>query len=919
MAHLPSFEEILTEVHSRFGLKALPNKGRFTGYELEVDGHVDRLAQLLLGIFDALELDERARRDATHLIEKLAGILKALELRTWTGNANQKQVLWHLLICLHVPVWARNVAFWSLANVEHDLPPIDAGMPGGEFWFLPTGSESTGEVYLPVPKVLHWLLDLLGEPSLETLRDALGSARLREMEGGNDAVVRTLRNWLSGGIPKSDSKIGEIFSDDAKLVFSGAFELDAEDSPEAQFDSALTFVLNRKLGIAQLSNQIPMTPERLQPIFEKTASEEEKSTFVRHVGSRYATPSMANIRQRLRVARLTQAGYQDLVGFLCPELKPEEAHDPQRNKVLQLIALFETIYNKTIQAWHHGHSEAEQDAWFEKQFAPWDRYDLLLAIMSSINWEDRVRLLAERLTRLFFSIDPEQGLENFLPVSEVDLATVLRPRIERIQSEFDEDRRGQALRQRVKASSPYRALQAETSFWVLSQFAQSEDLSDKVMQMAWRRMSEVASSPFERGSYRLLELGYLLHGDSSSWPSDVRLIVKEKLDAAEEDTEAWEHWKAPFLRFKAKHVLFENRLDDAEKLFKSALAACSERAFGGLRGEIARDGFAVSITRSALNRKNHEPYYRNMIHFMEFENGVPSFEDAATEVEEFFWGTLYHPYPGLNSLADASRKGLYSAFKDTFGLIEKADWDGFNRWLSKNGNCLRHSDFKDVRRSSALMQSLKWLYEFEDKLPSLRAMTPSELQGEIFKIEQHLRNRRHSIRLLLDAWPEQAKLVDFKGQTPLMMAANHADFHLIELLLPLSEIDVQDYLGRTPLHAAVAGRSLDCLAAVLALNPDVMRVSHGEENTAAHTAVRFGWVDGLRLLLDEFPGLVGVRNVFGHTPIVMAKELLENHESWRTFMREQKARAIGTRNDFERIVELLGVYDSESANGHLAV
>ena len=98
MAHLPSFEEILTEVHSRFGLKALPNKGRFTGYELEVDGHVDRVGQLLLGIFDALELDERARRDATHLIEKLAGILKALELRTWTGNADQKQVLWHLLL-----------------------------------------------------------------------------------------------------------------------------------------------------------------------------------------------------------------------------------------------------------------------------------------------------------------------------------------------------------------------------------------------------------------------------------------------------------------------------------------------------------------------------------------------------------------------------------------------------------------------------------------------------------------------------------------------------------------------------------------------------------------------------------------------------------------------------------------------------
>lgn len=920
MAHLPSFEEILTEVHSRFGLKALPNKGRFTGYELEVNGHVDRVGQLLLGIFDALELDERARRDATHLIEKLAGILKALELRTWTGNADQKQVLWHLLICLHVPVWARNVAFWSLENVEHDFPPIDAGMPGGEFWFLPTGSESTGGVYLPVPKVLHWLLDLLGEPSLETLRDALGNPQLREVQGGNDAVVRTLRNWLSGGIPKSDSKIGEIFSEEAKLMFSGAFEPDTEASLEAQFSAALTFVVHRKmLDIAQLSEQIPMTPERLLPIFEKTASEEEKQAFVRHVSIRYATPSMAKIRQRLRVARLSQAGYQDLVSYLCPGLKSEELHDPQRNKVLQLITLFGTIYNKTIQAWHYGHSEAEQDAWFENQFAPWDRYDLLLAIMSSIDWEDRIQLLAERLTRRFFSLDPEQELESILPVSEEDLAAVLRPRLERIQIELDEDKRVQALRLQVKGSSPYRALQNVADFFVLERFSQSNGLSEKIRQMAWHRMAEVASNALDRGTLRLIEFDRLLNCDPSAWPSDIRSIATEKLAEAEEDAEAWELWKAPLLRFKAKHALFENRFDDAEKLFKSALAACSERAFGGLRGEIARDGFAVSITRSALNRKNHEPYYRNMVHFMEFENGVPSFEDAATEVEEFFWGTLYHPYPGLDTLADVSQKSLFSAFKDTFELIEKADWDGFNRWLSKNGNCLRNSDFKDVRRSSALMQSLKWLYEFEDKLPSLRAMTPPELQGEIFKIEQHLRNRRHSIRLLLDAWPEQAKLVDFKGQTPLMMATNHADFHLVELLLPLSEIDVQDYLGRTPLHAAVAGRSLDCLAAVLALNPDVMRVSHGEENTAAHTAVRFGWVDGLRLLLDEFPGLVEVRNVFGQTPIVMAKELLENHESWRTFMREQKARAIGTRNDFERIVELLGVYGSESANGHLAV
>lgn len=906
MAHLPSFEEILTEVHSRLGLKALPNKRRFIGYELEVEGHVDRLHQLLQEIFDTIELDERARRDAAHLIEKLAGILKALELRTWTGNASQQQVLWQLMACLHVPVWGRNMAFWSLANIEHGLPPIDAGMPGSEFWFLPTGKTETREVDLPVPKVLGWLLDLLGASSIEELRDVTGNKQIRERQGGNDAVVRTLRNWRAGGLPKSDHKIVEVFPDDAALTFDGALHLDSELSREDQFEKALEFVVNnKKLNVAQLSDQISMKPERLYPVFNRTASEAEKASFVGHVSIRFTAPAMATIRQRLRVARLAQAGYQDLVAFLCPGLSPEDMHDPKKNKVLQLIALFETVYNKTVEAWHHGDTEAEQDTLFEKLFESWDRYDLLLPILSSIDWKDRIHLLAERLTRRFWSLDPEDGLEDVLPVGKEDLEAVLRPRIERIQNELDEDKRVEMLSQRVKAASPYRALQVEANFWVLSQFSQTKNLNEKIRLMAFKRMVEVAVSPLERGSAALLELGQLLNGDPKSWPKDARSTVQQLLDAAESDKAAWEQWKAPMLRFKAKHALFENRLDDVEKLFKEALAACSERAFGDIRGEIARDGFAVALVRSALNRKNHEPYYRNMLHFMEFPNGVPSFEDAAAECEEFFWSTLYQPYPGLEVLEGAARKNLLVAFTETFWLIEKADWEGFKTWLEKNQKAFRNSDLKDARRNSVLMQSLKWLYESEDKFPILRAMTPPDLLQKVAKVERHLRNRRESIRFLLEAWPEQAKIADFKGQTPLMMAANHGDTELVGLLAPLSEIDAQDYLGRTPLHAAVAGRSLVCLGTVLALNPDVANVTHGEANTVAHTAARFGWVDGLRLILAEFPGLAGAKNYQPQTPKEIAQELLDNYESWQTFMREQKNRSIGTQDDFRSMLTLL--------------
>lgn len=906
MAHLPTFEEILSEVHVRLGLEALPSKSRFTSYKMEVDGHVDRVGTLLEQIFDALELDDRARQDALLVVEKLGGILKAIELKTWSGNASQQQVLWHTLACIHVPVWARNIAFWSLHNVERDLPPMDAGMPGGEFWFLPTQNQKTSKLEMPLAKVLAWLLDLLEEPSLASGASRLAGDAFKGSEVDPESLTRKLRYWCSTNKPQSADEIDKLFPEGLDLFFPGALPSAKDKTSDEQFENALKFIVDRrKLSVEKLSEQIPMTPERLRPVFDGSASEKEKETFVRDVAIRYAAPDMATVRQRLRVARLAQAGYQDLVKYLCPHLKSEEAHDPKQNKVLQLIAFFENIYNRTIQAWHHGNMEAEQDAWFEKQFAPWDSYDLLLPILSSIDWEDRVPLLAERLTRRFLSLAPERGLEDILPVNEGDLEAVWLPRIERIQNELDEDKRVEMLLQRVKAASPYRALQAEESFWVLSQFAQSASLSENIRQMALNRLAEVSITPLERGSFRLLKLGYLLNGEAHSWPKDVRLQVQQQLSMAAADKEAWEMWKAPMLRLSAKHALFENRIVDAEQDFKAALAACSERSFGGTRGEIAQDGFATAIVRTALNKRNHEPYYRNILRFMEFPNGVPSFEDAATECEEFFWSTLYRPYPGLDPMDAVGKANLVAAIKETFGLIQNGDWGAFKAWMEKNKKAFHDDDLKDARRSSVLMQSLKFLNEFELKLPMLRAMTPGHLQGELPKVEQHMRNRRESICLLLESWPKQAKIADFKGQTPLMLAANHGDVELVRLLVSLSDIDAQDYLGRTPLHSAVAGCSSACVEAILAMNPDVAKVSEGEANTVAHTAVRFGWTDGLRLILDCFPGLVAVGNAAGQTPQAMARELVEHYEAWRAYMENQKARRVGTKEDFESVVALL--------------
>ncbi|MCB4361439.1 ankyrin repeat domain-containing protein [Quatrionicoccus australiensis] len=907
MAHLPTFEEMLNEVHTRLGLKALPNKLRFTGYEMEVDGHVNRIQSLLQQIFDALELDESARRDALRVVEKLGGILKAIELKTWTGNASQQQVLWHTLACIHVPVWARNIAFWSQANTEHDLPPIDAGMPGGEFWFLPSGDPETGEVKLPITKVIEWLLDLLAAPSVDDLSIAIGNKNLREREGGNDAAVRTLRNWLAGVVPNNAEKIEEVFPNDASLSFVGALAFDEAWTTDEQFENALKFVVDhRRLSVEQISEQIPMKPERLCLIFDGSASDNEKETFVRNIAIRYAAPDMATVRQRLRVARLAQAGYQDLVKYLCPELQPEQAHDPKQNKVLQLISLFETIYNKSIQASSdRRETEAEQDEWFEAQFPPLSFYDRLLVIQPSLDWPARVSLLAERLTRHFLLLQPKDGLEDFVAAKKEEWVSTLKPWLKRIQSELEEDKSLEILREKVRAGSPKRAMQAINSFWVLSQFVQSKGLTDWIRQCALERMKELAASPLEQGSVRLLELGFLLNVDPRLRPKDTREQVQVLLDAAQADTKAWEQWKAPLLRFRAKHALFESRAAEAEKDFKAALEACSERAYGGLRGEIARDGFATAIVRGAFNPKNHAPYYRNMLHFMEFPNGVPSFEDAATECEGFFGTTLYQPYPGVEPFEGPGKANFVAIVEETFGLIETANWDGLRDWMAGNARHFREDNLKDARRSSVLMQWLKLLHEFENKMPMMRSMVPPQLLGGFGKAEAHMQNRREAIRLLLEAWPEQARIADFKKQTPLMLAADNGSADLTRLLVPLSDINAQDYLGRTALHAAVAGLSSPCLGAVLDANPDVLKVSEGEGNTALHTAVRFAWLIGVRMIVEAYPGLAGHKNAEGLTPLDMARGILENYEDWLGYMREQKKRQMGTKEELQEIVALL--------------
>lgn len=898
MALLPSMENILLEVHQGLGLelKLGPRRQRFTGQQMELDNHLGLVSTLLEEIFESLEMDQQARKDAMGNLLEWANFHKNLELNTWTGNASAQQVAWHFLAYACVPVLARRLAFWDLAGQQRGIP-FDAGMPGGEFWFLPHWDTKSGTLTLPVPQVIDWLLDLLDASSLQGLNKVLGKKTVRENPDSN--LVRTLQNWRKGSNPKNAEKIEELFPEDAPLNFAGAFFPDEGLSLEAQFQAALALVLRKGLNTDTLRNQIPMSAERLEPLLSGSASEDEKQEFVRLIAVRYAKPSLHTIRQRLRIARMAQDGYKHLMKTLCGANIEPSCADPAQNKLLQLIPLFQNIYNLTIDAFQNAGTVEEEDAWFEARLAPWDKEDLLQSIVPSRK-ETAYLELAQRLTRKFMALNANSPLEDLVPI-KANAQTIIEHRIAVLEQEHEEDSRLAELVERVRRSSPWRALEAEPSYWVLSQFVHQETVAPNARTMAIKRMRELATTAGQAVGPLVLELGFLLNGEPKQRPKDIQQRVQSLLDEAEANSQGYEEWKAPLLRLRAKHHLMQNDFKGACEDFKAALAACSERCFGGARGEIARDGWAAAIAVGGFMPWSHEPYYRSMLWFEMFPDGQVSFEDAAISCQNFFWTDLYHPYPGFEQEERLTKVVFEAVVGETFGLIEKANWEGLQLWMKRHAKNLRNANFKDARCDSVLLLWLKMLHTAEKNLPAIKADLPLHLVEAFQQVENHVLNRRKAIELLIQAWPEQAKIADFKGQTPLMLAADNGNAQLTRLLAPLSDVNAQDHVGRTALHSSVSGRSPECVAVVLEHNPEVVKVTKDEQNTALHTAVRFGQSECVRLILEEFPSLALQTNIAGDTPLTMAKSLLTDLPGWQDYMRRQN-RQTGAQTDFEAII-----------------
>lgn len=633
MARCPSFEASLLEVHQSLQLDAYPTliKRKFSDLGLSGANHQQKLEEVLDGIFRALDLDPQACRDARSNLVEWAEFHRARELQTWTGGADLRQVAWMLLTYAYVPGMARRIAFW---NLPHQL---DQGMPGGEFWFLPRIDSEAGEVRLPVPQVLGWLFDLLQQSEVE-LAHAL-AAHDEDPEERGKGIRKDFANWRRGRIPSADT-IKKCFPDTVSLQFRGVFELPEGASTEDAVAAAKQFVAARRFTAASLRSELPIGQEQIHAVLNGHADASEQERFVTRLARRYARPDMRTIRRRLLIARMVQDGYRRLVKFLCPGVD-EDCTDLKDNKVLQLIRQFELIYNLTVAAWKEADSERAQDAWFEAHLPPPSALDLYLSICPSMR-SIAIGEWARTLSRRFVELESVPELEDIPLPGLPNLANVLRHHVLRLERERQEDARQEELLIQMRLRSPRRLLAQEDSYWVVSQIAQGE-LSPAGKSLAVARLRELAKTPGQVRPALLIELGALLNARRAERPKDVQARV-ERLLAEFEACGSGPDWKAPFLQYRAKHLLAAGDAQGAIGCFRQALEAASEDSFGQLRGEIARDLLATEVALQGYVPENHGKLLRIMEAYGMFGWFRARPEDTTRWASDYFHQDLHKPY-----------------------------------------------------------------------------------------------------------------------------------------------------------------------------------------------------------------------------------------------------------------------------------
>lgn len=485
--------------------------------------------------------------------------------------------------------------------------------------------------------------------------------------------------------------------------------------------------------------------------------------------------STRQLRSLLLWARALEQGYKDLVRYLTPDVAPDDA-DPNRNKALQLIELFRWSHEATVAT--DPTNPVLADHAFVESLPSWVK------------------------DGPFHVITPD--LLGALPVAEH---------------------------------------MADFLSGILSSVPSSGMLRDIFEDLTLRSPSV---STFNGGlvEHRLRVQGAIDACIEMRQSSDPHRQFHVAAGLAKlQCIPGINEFEADLAYLSALNALSSGNFEDARQQAEKALELCLQRSIGPLKLAIAKLNFSLAVAQDAFNRGSAERSYRILCKSFQRQDAdrwridLPidhSMRLAAADHADWFWNEVVCPYEGVEMVGPLTENSeIIRAHVDL--LWSGASEDDLRQFVKRFRGKLKRK-LRNVRgdtlftaMSKLVPEVVSTMREMPTSDGSLR--TPSELAESM--TETHLK--------LVSLLPTDVlNARDYLKQTALMLATERNDVDMVSALVNRNvDVDAQDSLGRTALHAAAKVGSNRCFEILLAAgaNP-TLRTYEGK--TPAIFAAEFG-------------------------------------------------------------------------------
>ncbi|MCG7201487.1 hypothetical protein MD273_17250 [Marinobacter pelagius] len=659
MANIPSRESVLAFIRDILQAGPADKKRRqFEELRRQSDTQLATMEDYIEEILSSLGIDEVAQSQARQLFAGWSEVNNFLERNIWVSHSSPKHVIWLMATHVYAPGLGRHLALWD------SVQRTDPGMPGGRFWYLPAVmAESDQTLTMPVPQVLDWLLDLLSY-SLDEFAQTLAASTTitgREKDAAADvkSIRKTLVNWHTGTRTPGINKILEFFPNRLNLKFKGTFDWNTNNSLDENFNKARAFINQKGLTAHSLSVETPIPESKARKLLENDQfSPEEKHYFCYHLSLRYHTPTLQTIRKRLLYARAFQTTYFKLAEAIGVPEKAQRLPNPSVNITMQVVSIYQIAYNLTIDSRRQSEDEVTEYRLFRKSLEEGYPLEAHTTFLSVKQLDDGLHSLANQVNKRLMYLGDTDSIEHELPLafSKEQFSALCKRKYELLRACQTDQEESYRLNTTPTDADLYQLIDHTQNWSALNSVISSDTISLAARRAAAWRMVDVACTDLEQAYGLVALLSQLLNDpDKRNRPTDAKHIADNLFSRLKHISTA-NNLKPVILQLEAKHELANNRLKESKAKFDQALSALRRQGFGTLRGEVARDALAVfaSGLYPGFNLGACDQYKLSIIYYGGLEEPVlqlPSTEEMAGKVRNYFWECLYQPYDCVPKLS----------------------------------------------------------------------------------------------------------------------------------------------------------------------------------------------------------------------------------------------------------------------------